>query len=301
MPLEPSDIKIISSSEFADLIGEPLQSDDLHVHIKETFFDSIPITTPFKSLNYDIIIITSGMLNLKADISNYTLQKNEALILKPKTTVQILEISNDLKVIGISFSNTFIFDVFFNKTNIDAFDFFTMNQIPKLQLKPNETNHFKTYAKLLKSYNSNQENGLFKTEIIKNLFSLIIYSYAEIFKNTHPNLKIELNRQEEIAYRFWNILQENVKVERTVEFYADALNVTAGYLSKVLKVVANKNASQIIDEAVILEARLLLENPQFSIAQISEELHFSNQSFFGKYFKKHTGFSPSYYRKNYSK
>ncbi|WP_366518190.1 helix-turn-helix domain-containing protein, partial [uncultured Mucilaginibacter sp.] len=46
----------------------------------------------------------------------------------------------------------------------------------------------------------------------------------------------------------------------------------------------------------VLEAKVLLRNYEISIAQVAEEINFPDQSSFGKYFKKHTGFSPSEYR-----
>ncbi len=282
-------------------MGEEYQSEDLHVHISNDFFDKIPITSPFKSINFEMLIVKSGEIKIQTNLIKHTIRKNESISLKPNEVIQILEISNNLKAIAISFSNNFIFDNFFNKNTISGFDLFTMVQIPKITLTKKEVKIFNNYAKQLKHNNAQKNTSVFKTEIIRNIFGAIIFTYAEIYKKKYPELKVELNRQEEIVVRFWNILQENVKTERTVQFYADALNVSAGYLSKVLKQVTNKNASQLIDEAVILEARLLLENSALSITEIAEELNFSDQSFFGKYFKKHIGFSPSQFRKTNSK
>jgi AraC-like DNA-binding protein len=47
----------------------------------------------------------------------------------------------------------------------------------------------------------------------------------------------------------------------------------------------------------MLEARALLKSTDKSIGQISDELNFPSQSFFGKYFKRRTGSSPLQYRK----
>lgn len=52
------------------------------------------------------------------------------------------------------------------------------------------------------------------------------------------------------------------------------------------------------DDYVVLEAKTLLKSTNLTILQISEELHFANQSFFGKYFKQHTGLSPMRYRRS---
>jgi len=101
-----------------------------------------------------------------------------------------------------------------------------------------------------------------------------------------------------LTIRFFKILNTNFKNERSVQFYADQLCLTAGYLSKTLKEVTGKTASQLIDDTVIMEAKLLLKDSLRSVTEVAEDLKFSNASFFGKFFKKHTGFSPTEFRKN---
>ncbi|WP_288736647.1 helix-turn-helix domain-containing protein, partial [uncultured Parabacteroides sp.] len=96
---------------------------------------------------------------------------------------------------------------------------------------------------------------------------------------------------------FMQTVLENYKQERSVAFYADKLCVTAKYLSLISKEVSGQPAGNWIDEYVILEAKTLLKSSQMSIQEIADSLNFANQSFFGKYFKHHTGISPKEYRK----
>ena len=50
-------------------------------------------------------------------------------------------------------------------------------------------------------------------------------------------------------------------------------------------------------EAVADEISNLLKNTTMNIKQITQAMHFPNQSFLGKFFKEHVGKSPSQYRK----
>ncbi len=293
--LKEDPIRKLSVDDFVKIMGEEPQSEGLHVFIPKDF-TQIRVTYPYRSSGYKLIYVAKGVLKFTINLITYTLEKNESIGIIPKSVIQILEISDDLRIISINFSTKFIFDNYFNKAGIDTFGYLTYNNVPKLQFKKQEGKILKMLAKMLKFYNQ-QENSIYKKELIRNTFGVIIYNYAEIFKRAYPDLKIELSRQEELTARFWNILQENVKIERTVQFYADALNVTTGHLSKILKEVTGKTASQLIESAVIVEARLLLVDPKLSVAQIAEELQFPDQSIFGKYFKKHVGLSPSAYRR----
>lgn len=81
-----------------------------------------------------------------------------------------------------------------------------------------------------------------------------------------------------------------------VAFYASKLSLTPKYLSKVIRQNSGKTAGEWIEEYVILEAKALLKSTNKTIQQITDELNFSTQSFFGKYFKRRVGLSPKEYR-----
>jgi AraC-like DNA-binding protein len=79
-------------------------------------------------------------------------------------------------------------------------------------------------------------------------------------------------------------------------FYADKLCLTPKYLSKLIKQASGKSAPEWIDNFVILEAKNLLKYTNLAIKEIVFQLHFPNQSVFYKFFKAHTGMTPSEYR-----
>jgi AraC-like DNA-binding protein len=105
------------------------------------------------------------------------------------------------------------------------------------------------------------------------------------------------NRKEEVFEQFLRVLSETFRKERSVNYYANKLFLTSKHLSRVVKEISGKTAGEWIDDFVILEAKALLRSSEKSIQEISEALHFANQSFFGKYFKHHTGMSPKEYRR----
>lgn len=102
---------------------------------------------------------------------------------------------------------------------------------------------------------------------------------------------------EELVENFLNQVQDNFKQERGIEFYANKLCVTPKYLSKVIKEHNGLSAKQWIDDYVVWEAKALLKSTHMTIQQISNELNFPSQSFFGRYFKRSVGLSPLAYRK----
>ena len=97
--------------------------------------------------------------------------------------------------------------------------------------------------------------------------------------------------------RFIQLIHKHCLNQREVSFYAQKMFITPRYLSAITQAVAGETAKNIIDKHVILEIKVLLESTDLSIQEIANRLQFPDQSFFGRYFKKHTSISPQYYRR----
>ena len=98
--------------------------------------------------------------------------------------------------------------------------------------------------------------------------------------------------------QFIALLESGIyRTERNVAYYASRLCITPKYLSKLIKQATGRSAPDWIDAYVILEAKNLLRYSGKSIKEIVQDLNFPSQSVFYKYFKSHTGLTPSEYRK----
>lgn len=295
--LDKSTIKLHTISDILKILDEKPQSDGLHVYSNKDIITENPFSYPFRSDNFSVMLVVSGKLSIQLNLINYTLEANDFIIVSPKTVIHILDIHEGIQLIGISFTIDFALKSNINKNNIEAFDFFTSKIIPKLSFGYQEMESFLFMVNLLQKKNIERKNNFFGSEMISHTFSLLMLEIAIIYKKNYSELKIEASRKEELMMKFFKLLENNFKRERSLQFYADKLFVTTGHLTKVLKDVAGKTAGELIDDAVIMEARILLANPSLTISQIADELQFSDQSFFGKFFKKKIGASPSEYRK----
>lgn len=96
--------------------------------------------------------------------------------------------------------------------------------------------------------------------------------------------------------QFLMLAQRHFRQQRFLDFYAQKLEVSPKHLSRTVKAQTGYTAVEWIEKFVILEAKVLLKSSNLNIQQISDELNFASQSFFGKYFKKITGMSPKEFR-----
>ena len=103
-------------------------------------------------------------------------------------------------------------------------------------------------------------------------------------------------RKEELAKQFILLVGTHFKESREVQFYADKLFVSRKHLTKVISDVLKKSPKTIISDAVILETKVLLKNPNFTISEVANLLNFSDLSIFNKFFKKITGLSPTEFK-----
>ena len=152
-------------------------------------------------------------------------------------------------------------------------------------------------------YTYRDRENRFRDIIIRNrLQNLFLESYdkmqrfSEQFRERRTSEPS--NRQSELFHRFITLVKEHCIREHEVAFYADKLCISTRYLSAIVRNTTQETAKTFIDRAVVLEIKHLLQSTDLSILEIAYRLHFPDQSYLGRYFKKHTGQSPSAFRKS---
>ena len=96
------------------------------------------------------------------------------------------------------------------------------------------------------------------------------------------------------------LVHENCIAEREVTFYANKLCISTKYLTGICKSVTGEAAKKLIDDFSILEIKVLLQSTELTIQEIADRLGFPDQSYLGRYFKRHEGMSPKEYQSKYS-
>jgi AraC-like DNA-binding protein len=80
--------------------------------------------------------------------------------------------------------------------------------------------------------------------------------------------------------------------------YAEALHISVDYLNEVVRQHSGQTASSLITERRILEAKRLLLHATESVKEIAWHLQFNEVSYFNRFFKQHTGYTPAAFREN---
>ena len=104
----------------------------------------------------------------------------------------------------------------------------------------------------------------------------------------------------DITSHFFYLAQTHCREQHEVSWYARQIGVSPDTLSATLKRTRGRTAGSILTSLLVREAKVCLRNPSLSVQQVAEMLGFSDQSAFGKFFKRECGVSPVQYKKEAS-
>ncbi|WP_316820274.1 helix-turn-helix domain-containing protein [Pedobacter gandavensis] len=139
-----------------------------------------------------------------------------------------------------------------------------------------------------------ENNGSYSAAVTRAYLQLILALSSKIKSNDNI-IDEELNRHHPIM-EFKGLLESNFHKERQPSFYADRMAISPNNFSKLCKQVFLKTPSELIHDRVILESKKLIHLSYKSMKEIAAELNFDDENYFSRYFKKHTGISPTAFR-----
>lgn len=128
---------------------------------------------------------------------------------------------------------------------------------------------------------------------LQNLF-LAIEVYL-VFDAPSENSK-PISSSRRLFNGFCKLVTENCYSQHEVKFYADKLCITPYYLSKITSKIAAMTPKQLIDWQIVLEIKHLLTATDMTIKEIANTFHFDSTSYLGRYFRRHTGMTPTEFR-----
>ena len=184
--------------------------------------------------------------------------------------------------------------------SLDDLPIFQPGQVPVFQLDSEESKEIEyIFRKMQKELSADYK---FKYDLLRNLVLELIH-YGQKLQPMQA-ISTAQNASERISSLFIELLERQFPLEsmnqrlglRTAKDYADRLAVHVNHLNKVLKEVTGHTTTQIISNRVIQEAKILLKQTNWNIAEISYTLGFDDLSHFSNFFKKQTSFTPATFR-----
>ena len=242
-----------------------------------------------------IILCRSGSAEATVNLRRGRLEPNAILLMLPGSILMLTDISPDFRVTYCVYSRDIFAEASFR---MEPAFFRFLSENPICYPRGDEGG-----AKIwfdIAAYTYRDRENIFRNTIIKNRVQNIlleIYDKLQRFAERDRPAPGTTSRQTELFHRFLALVHDHCSEQRDVAYYADKLCISTRYLSTIVQNVSHSSAKELIDKSVILEIKMMLQSTDLSVQEIAYRLHFPDQSYLGRYFKKHTGVSPTGYRR----
>lgn len=244
---------------------------------------------PFKIDEYSCYVCLEGKAGGTIDLLPFCLSPSSIAVNVPGQLLEQKWMSDDFRAIGVTMSHGFVRSLGLPYNfQLDRM----LRDAPVVQLSVQQMDAILSYCTMVKRLLEHKRP--FQMETLRHLTCAFFYGIGSYIYQLSEGRSY--SAEESVMRKFIDELKANYRRQRKVTFYADRLNVSPGYLSTTVKNTSGRTPGEWIDDYVIEEARALLKGTELTVQQISYELGFPTQSFFGKFFKRVTGMAPREYR-----
>lgn len=270
----------------ADILVADLNSQDVFLN------------DPVRVNALQVLLVLEGSIDLSIDYVLFQASTNTVVIIMPTHITKVMKYSPNFKGRLMAVSRAFLEQSMMPNHSSSMIQYMKIRKKPTILLQESEIKTLDECMLRLRQTILQTSHHLQRLLIQNTLMGFFIEMGNIFSERKEYNTPPSLTRKEELFESFLRILYMYCKEQHVVSFYAEQLYITPQYLSLILKELTGRSANKWIDEALMQEAKILLKAPQATVQQVADALHFSDQSTFGKFFKKHAGMSPMEYRKN---
>lgn len=250
----------------------------------------------FRAGAFFYILVETGTAEFVVDCHSYIVGKGDMLLVAPRMSVKLMKKSSDFGTCGLCME-----PFFFDSLSIGSYVYKRLYNSSHttyvLRLEDSDTVHIRKTLDLMSHYLTSDHPA----EMAGSLVNFLLLQITEIFhsQNVHPAGRVK--HSDALFRLFRKLLAENYRKEHELQFYADSLHISQTYLSRVIRQISGKTVNNYIAEALYTDARRLLVFTDLTVKEIAEQLGFSDQSSFRKFFKKKSETSPANFRDEYKK
>ncbi|MBU2940802.1 helix-turn-helix transcriptional regulator [Lacinutrix sp. C3R15] len=298
-----SEIKTYNSVDFRKkYFNESPELDKLFKKSVEDFFclknedliESVlkPIN-PSKEESHTIIFVTEGSYKTKIGFKKYTITPNTIVVLQAGAVFSTEQISKNLKGFTCHFHPNILIGKFGNRSLISDFEFLNTGSHPIIKVSSlfSKKSILRILERLTFEFKGDETPN---PDIIHSYLYTLLTELKIIFGES--NL-VSHKASYQITSQFRLLAHKKAKENLKVTDFAKMMNISPNHLNKSVKTITSKSASEIINEAKLIEIKYLLYQSNLSISEISYEMGYLDASYFTRFFKKNENISPTEFRK----
>jgi AraC-like DNA-binding protein len=243
---------------------------------------------------FEVLYLKKGSGFHVIDGNNYEI-KPPCVFFMSRGQAHKLELSQDIEGYIFIFTPDFYLLNRADQNRLIEFPFFyTIHQDnPPLQLE-NESDIRFLEDLFRKGIAEISQSEGYSIEMLRSILDLILTTCAARYQA--PENLMNKGKGQILVKRFFHFLEENHHKNLSLNEYARMTGVTANHLTQTIKQLTGKTSSEIIKDKQLLEIKRLLVHTSLSVSEIAAQLNFDDQSYFTKFFKRETGYTPMQFR-----
>ncbi len=267
-------IAIDALAEFKDatLISHPDFAINRGVEVAAAIGRVMKTGEPYRFMENRIVRVLRGFICFSINLREYRISEGEALYVGQNSVAEILDYDADSVV------------------DLLGFTLSAENENIKEEYLVGRANEpwMEEYFQLIYTISATQP---FDRRSVEHLLLSLHYHIVDSTVSCHH----PKGRREELFHLFIEQLN-TFRGKHDLSFYAERMNISPQYLSRLVFETSGTAASDWINRAVIMQAKLLLRSSGLTIERITEELNFSTTPYFCRFFKREVGITPTEYR-----
>ncbi len=242
------------------------------------------------------LLVLAGRGALRINGRRHELESDRIVLLSVSHRFLCEELSPDFRCICLMVSEQFMHemdaaDMIYRRIKYGA----KLYNTPAMPLSPEAAHRLSERMESVRRAIDNWQHTYYK-ELILNELNGFYLDLSDAIERGDPQAADLSTRYGRIVQSFVQLLAAHCLREHRVSFYSSRLNLSDHYLTLIVKRVMGQSPSDLIYGMVYSHARTLLATSRLSIQEIALQLNFSDQSAFGKFFKRHAGLTPHEYR-----
>lgn len=243
------------------------------------------------------ILFLPANFKIKVDFQAFHLKADALLFVNPKVVIQPLDDApNDGDLIYFN-RDFYCIELHDQEVACDGILYNNVFEVPFIELDSSQSANVKNIIEEIRlemiTDDANTE------EMLRILLKLIILKSTRIWKQQHQLADDSKHVDVQFLRKFSKLVEQHYKTHHTVADYADMLFITPKNLSKKISLLSKNTPNDIIKDRIILESKRLLAHTTLSVKEIAYSLNYEDDAYFVRFFTKHTGISPTSFRKQF--
>lgn len=246
---------------------------------------------PTRNTNHTLVFLTHGQAVMTVASETYTVHEGECLVV-PAGQVFSFDSVEPNRGYLCNVHTDFIIEKFGGIELMNNFEFLRVWGNPRISL-PLRVAQFVTrlFDRMLIEYS---DYGLTNPDLIQSYLIALLSEFNQVYRPVSGSLQ---THGATITNRFKELLFATIKTNQLVTDYASLLNIGPNHLNKIIKATTGKSPTKWIDEAIVMEAKVLLHQTNLSISEVAAEVGILDASYFSRLFKKYEGVTPVSFRR----